>query len=73
MSSAPTADTPAVLLPDTAVPPVPHPLLVSLNIAVPFEHVGSGESPHGYLRCVFPLAAYSHSASDGRRPPAQAQ
>lgn len=30
-------------------------------------------SPQGYFRCVGPVAAYSHSASEGRRPPSHVQ
>ena len=35
--------------------------------------LSSSSSPHGYVRASVPRAAFSHSASVGSRPPAQAQ
>ena len=83
MSSAPLQDAPDTFEPTGDVPL--HPLVVqgeqahgipslssSSNTAVSFAQLGSGVSPQGYFRCTGPVAAYSHSASDGSLPPSHA-
>lgn len=74
MSKAPDSARPAVRAvgPTTNVPPVPHPMPAASKTACS-PQIGAGELPHGYCRCTAgPLAASSHSAELGSRPPRKA-